>query len=450
MSFPTAPVPVIGSDDVSDALSDRHVREPAAPRGSTAPRDPFVARDRHGHTLSRRRVIAALLALSLGGFGIGSTEFVAMGLLPDLARDLLPALYATSQERAIAQAGWLITAYALGVVVGAPTIAAFAARLPRRTLLLWLAAAFTIATLASAVLPTFESVLVARFIAALPHGAYFGVAALVAADLMGPGRRGQGVALVLSGLTVATVIGVPAITWVGQNSGWRPAYLLVAALFAATVIAVRALVPWQPGDLSSTIRSELSAFARPQVWIALAVGAVGFGGFFAMYTYIAPMVTEVVGLGSELVPIILITTGVAMTIGNIIGGRLADHGAVRAIFTGFTGLIGSLMLLALVGGSVVGLFVSTFLVGFMAAAVSPIIQTRLMDVAGRSQTLAAALNHSALNIGNASGAFLGGLVVAAGWGYLAPAWVGLLLAVGGILLAALSVVVQRTQGVLTD
>lgn len=429
MSFPTAPVPVIGPDDVLD---------------------PFVPRDRHGRPLSRRRVIAALLALSLGGFGIGATEFVAMGLLPDLASDLLPTLYAASEERAIARAGWLITAYALGVVVGAPLIAAVAARLPRRALLLGLASAFTVATVASALLPTFESVLVARFVAALPHGAYFGVAALVAADLMGPGKRGQGVALVLSGLTVATVVGVPAITWVGQNAGWRPAYLLVAALFAATVIAVRALVPWQPGDANSTIRSELSAFGRIQVWIALAVGAIGFGGFFAMYTYIAPMVTELAGLDERVVPVILISTGVAMTIGNLVGGRIADGGTVRAIFVGFAGLIVSLVLLGVFGGLVVGLFAGTFLVGFTAAALSPIIQTRLMDVAGRSQTLAAALNHSALNLGNASGAFLGGVVVAAGWGYLAPVWVGLVLALGGVGLAVLSVVVEHRRAAETS
>lgn len=422
MSFPTAPVPVIEPDAES-----------------------FVARDRHGHPLSRRRVIAALLALSLGGFGIGSTEFVAMGLLPELAIDLLPGIHAQNPDLAIAQAGGLITAYALGVVVGAPVIAAFAARLPRRTLLLWLAAAFTLATLASAMLPTFETVMAARFVAALPHGAYFGVAALVAADLMGPGKRGQGVALVLSGLTIATVIGVPVITWVGQSAGWRPAYLLVAGLFAATFVAVRLLVPWQPGDASSTIRSELSALARPQVWLALGVGAIGFGGFFAMYTYIAPMVTELVGLPASLVPVILITTGIAMTIGNLIGGRLADRGTVRAIFQGFAALIGSLLLLGLAGGTVVGLFVATFLVGLSAAAVSPIIQTRLMDVAGRSQTLAAALNHASLNLGNASGAFLGGLVVAAGFGYQAPAWVGLVLAVGGVLLAIASVMLERRQ-----
>jgi MFS transporter, DHA1 family, inner membrane transport protein len=435
VSFPTAPISVVGADST-----------PApSPRGGRDRASDFIARDRHGNVLSRPRVIAALLALSLGGFGIGSTEFVAMGLLPELASDLLPRLYAENFDLALARTGWLITAYALGVVVGAPLIAAFAARLPRRTLLLWLAAAFTIATVASALLPTFETVAIARFVAALPHGAYFGVAALVAADLMGPGKRGQGVALVLSGLTVATVIGVPVITWVGQQSGWRAAYLLVGLLFAATFVAVRLLVPWQPGDPTSTISSELSALRSPQVWLSLSVGAVGFGGFFAMYTYIAPMVTELVGLSSATVPLILVTIGIGLTIGNFLGGYWADRGAARAMFLGFALLIASLLSLALLGGTAVGLFGATFLVGLSAAAVSPIIQTRLMDVAGRSQTLAAALNHAALNLGNASGAYLGGLVIAAGAGFLAPAWVGLALAVGGVLLALASVTLQRRQ-----
>ncbi len=439
MSFPTAPIPVIPADRRAPRGAGSSIR----PDRAQSPQDAFVARDRHGNPLSRARVIAALLALSLGGFGIGSTEFVAMGLLPDFARDVLPALYAVSSEQANARAGALITAYALGVVVGAPTIAAVAARMPRRTLLIALAVAFTLGTVASALLPTFETVLVARFVAALPHGAYFGVAALVAADLMGPGKRGQGVALVLSGLTIATVIGVPVLTAVGQTQGWRVAYLLVAALFAATAIAIRVLVPWQAGNPRSTIRSELAAFASLQVWIALLVGAIGFGGFFAMYTYIAPMVTDEAGLPASSVPIVLVTTGIAMTIGNLIGGRLADRGTVRAIFLGFSGLIASVVVLGLTGSTAVGLFVGTALVGFMAATLSPIIQTRLMDVAGESQTLAAALNHSALNIGNALGAALGGVVVAAGWGYLAPAWVGLALAVGGVLLAVLSVRLER-------
>ena len=448
VSFPTTSIPVIPADrprssDAADrGVPNRDVPDRDAELSRRAS-EPFVARDRHGAPLSRRRVIAALLALSLGGFGIGSTEFVAMGLLPDFARDLLPALYAASPEQANAQAGWLITAYALGVVVGAPTIAAVAARLPRRTLLIALAVAFTLGTVASALLPTFETVIIARFVAALPHGAYFGVAALVAADLMGPGKRGQGVALVLSGLTIATVIGVPILTAIGQSAGWRVAYLVVAALFAATVVALRMLVPWQPGNPHSTIRTELAAFASLQVWIALLVGAIGFGGFFAMYTYIAPMVTDEAGLPASSVPLVLVTIGIAMTIGNLIGGRLADGGTVRAIFFGFSGLIGSVVLLGLTGSTPVGLYAGTALVGFMAATLSPIIQMRLMDVAKESQTLAAALNHAALNIGNALGAFLGGVVVAAGWGYLAPAWVGLGLAVGGVLLAVLSVALER-------
>lgn len=421
MSFPTAPIPVV------------------------TPHERFIATDRHGAPLSRRRVIAALLALSLGGFGIGSTEFVAMGLLPELARDLLPALYAMNPEQANAQAGHLITAYALGVIVGAPTIAAFAGRIPRRTLLIWLVAAFTLGTLATALLPTFETVAIARFVAALPHGAYFGVAALVAADLMGPGKRGQGVALVLSGLTIATVIGVPVITAVGQAAGWRPAYLMVAAIFALAALAIRTLVPWQPGDPHSTIRSELEAFRSLEVWVALLVGAIGFGGFFAMYTYIAPIVTDVAGLPNSAVPIILITTGIAMTIGNLLGGRLADGGTARALFQGFAALIASLLLLWFTGSTPVGLFASTFLVGLSASILSPVIQTRLMDVAGRSQTLAAALNHAALNMGNAAGAFLGGVVVAAGFGYLAPAWVGLLLALAGTALAVVSVQLSRRR-----
>lgn len=436
MTVSTASVPVI--DEATAAAYARQQRE-----HDEAHRRAHGGAERR--PLSTRRVYAALVALALGGFGIGSTEFVAMGLLPEIARDLLPGLYSTDQEAAIGQSGWVITAYALGVVVGAPTIAALAGRVPRRHLLLWLAAAFTIGTVASATLPTFELVIAARFVAGLPHGAYFGVAALVAASLMGPGKRGQGVALVLSGLTIATVIGVPIITAVGQAAGWRTAYLLVAALFATTFIAVRMLVPWQPGDANSTVRRELAAFGSLQVWVAVAVGAIGFGGFFAVYSYIAPMVTESAGLPGGAVPWVLASTGVGLTIGNILGGRLADAGTSRAMFVGFAGLIAALVLVGLLGTTPAGLIVGTFFVGFMASILSPVIQTRLMDVAGDSQTLAAALNHAALNVGNALGAFLGGLVVAAGWGYVSPAWVGLMLAVGGVLLAGVSVGLERSS-----
>lgn len=394
-------------------------------------------------SLSPARVRLALLSLALGGFGIGLTEFVAMGLLPNLAADLLPSVWAQSHEHANAQAGWLISAYAFGVVVGAPTIAALAARFPRKKVLLACVGVFVLGTVASAVLPTFGLVLAARFVAALPHGAYFGIAALVAASLMGPGKRGRGVALVLSGLTIANVIGVPAITFLGQQAGWRPAYIAVAVVFALAFVAIALTVPLQAGDPAATMRRELTVFQRPQVWLALLVGALGFGGFFAVYTYISPVVTTVTGLDAAVVPFVLVAAGIGMTIGNMIGGRAADHHIIGTLFACFGVFAVALAGLALTAQWPVGLFLFVFLVSGAAAALSPAIQTRLMDVAGDAQSLAAAINHSSLNIGNSLGAYLGGVTIAAGFGYLSPTWVGLLLCVPGVGLAVLSVLLER-------
>ncbi|WP_234996496.1 MFS transporter [Demequina sp. NBRC 110054] len=385
----------------------------------------------------------ALLALAIGGFGIGSTEFVAMGLLPDIARDLLPDLYAQDPDAALARAGLVISAYAAGVVVGAPTIAAIAARFPRKRLLTVLAVVFTVGTVASAMAPTFELVVAARFLAALPHGAYFGVAALVAAELMGPGKRGQAVSLVLTGLTIANVVGVPTITFLGQQAGWRVAYLAVAAIFALTAVAIVAVVPWQAGDPSATVRRELGAFTRPAVWFALLTGALGFGGFFAVYSYVSPLATGVTGTPESFVPWALVGLGLGMTVGNFVGGRLADRGAMKAVFQLFGAFAASLIVLALSASTVVGLLIGLFLVGATSSAISPAIQTRLMDVASDSQTMAAAVNHSALNIGNSLGAFLGGAVIAAGWGYLAPTWLGLALCVPGVVFALAGWAVTR-------
>lgn len=391
------------------------------------------------------RTRTALLALALGGFGIGATEFVAMGVLPQIAQDLLPQTWAANSEQAIAQAGALISAYALGVVVGAPTIAAAVARFPRKRLLLIFTAAFTLGSVLSALAPTFELAVVARFVAALPHGAYFGIAALVAAELMGPGKRGQGVALVLSGLTVANVIGVPLITALGQHSGWRVAYLAVTAVFAAATAAIAMLVPEQAGDPGATIGRELSALRRGQVWFALGIGSIGFGGFFAVYSYVAPLVTDVAGLPERAVPWTLVVVGLGMTAGNFLGGRMADSGSMRAVLILFPVFIAVMTGLALTAHLAVALLVFLFGVGGLASALSPAIQTRLMDVAGESQTLAAALNHSALNIGNSMGAALGAAVISAGFGFLAPTWVGVGLAVAGLLLALASrLVEQRT------
>jgi len=395
--------------------------------------------------VSPARARLALPALALGGFGIGATEFVAMGLLPHIARDLLPDAWAVSPDDAIALAGVMIAAYALGVVVGAPTIAALAARVPRRRMLLALVSAFTVGTVGSCVAPTFELVVMFRFLAALPHGAYFGIAALVAASLMGPGKRGQGVALVLSGLTVANVVGVPLITFLGQQAGWRIAYLVVAAIFALALVAIALTVPWQPGDPDATPRRELGAFRRPAVWFALLTGSVGFAGFFAVYSYIAPLTTEVALLPEPTVPWALVTVGLGMTVGNLVGGRAADHSVLGTLFVCFGVFAVSLAGLALTAHTAFGLFAFLFVLGGAASALSPAIQTRLMDVAGDSQTLAAAVNHSALNIGNAAGAFFGGVVIAVGWGYTAPSWLGVALCVPGVLLALAGAAVTRGE-----
>jgi DHA1 family inner membrane transport protein len=395
--------------------------------------------------LSPTRIRLAILALAVGAFGIGTTEFVAMGLLPNIATDLLPELAARSQEQANAQAAWLITAYALGVVVGAPTIAALVARYRRKTVLLWLGVAFTVGTLASAVLPSFGLVLLARFVAALPHGAYFGMAALVAASLMGPGKRGKGVALVMTGLTIANVVGVPFATWVGQEFGWRSAYLIVTGIFALATVTIWFAVPVQAGNPQQTMRRELRVFRRGQVWFVLGFGSIGFGGLFAVYSYLAPLVTEVAGESASLVPWALATMGLGMTAGNLVGGHLADRGVKRALIVFFALMIVVLTALALTATWTPTMFLFVFATGFASQGLGPAIQTRLMDVAGDSQSLAAALNHSALNIGNALGAFLGGVVIAGGLGYLAPVWTGVVLTVIGLGIVITSFTVERRQ-----
>src|SRR6478609_3590343 len=264
----------------------------------------------------------ALLSLAIGSFGIGMTEFVVMGLLPNIAQDLLPTQWSANPENAIAQAGWLISLYAVGVVVGAPTIAGAVAKYPRHRVMIGLALALTVFNALTFLLPTFELVAASRFLAGLPHGAYFGIGALVAADVLGPGKRAQGVSFVLTGLTVANVVGVPLGTYLGQQVGWRAAFMVVTAIFALATVCIALFVPHHAGDPGRTLRQELKVFRIGQVWLALGVGAIGFGGFFAVYSYVAPMVTEIAGSPEWVVPIILILMGIGMTIGNLVGGRL--------------------------------------------------------------------------------------------------------------------------------
>jgi DHA1 family inner membrane transport protein len=388
----------------------------------------------------------ALLALAIGSFGIGMTEFTVMGLLPNIAAELLPAEWASNPDDAIAQAGWLISLYALGVVVGAPTIAGSVARFPRHRVMVCLALALTVFNALTVLAPTFELVAASRFLAGLPHGAYFGIGALVAADVLGPGKRAKGVAFVLTGLTVANVVGVPLGTYLGQQFGWRIAFAIVAGIFALATIAIAVFVPRTAGQPGRTLRAELGVFRIRQVWFALATGAIGFGGLFAVYSYVAPIVTDVAGSPAWAVPIILVIMGLGMTVGNLLGGHLADIDLRRTLLWGLAVLALVLVGLALTAQWIVALGIFVFLVGLVSSALSPAIQSRLMDVSGDNQSIAAALNHSALNIGNSLGAFLGGVVIAAGWGFVAPPWVGVGLALVGLAVAATGYAVERRSG----
>lgn len=399
-------------------------------------------------TSSRGAAKRTLLSLAIGSFGIGMTEFVVMGLLPDIAVDLLPAVWAASPEDALSRAGWLISLYALGVVIGAPTIAGFAARFPRHRVMIVLALALTLFNALTVVLPTFELVALSRLLAGLPHGAYFGIGALVAADVMGPRNRAKGVAFILTGLTLANVIGVPLGTFLGQQWGWRAAFAVVTLVFALGALCIALYVPAHPGSPGRTMREELGVFRRGQVWFTLGVGAIGFGGFFAVYSYIAPLVTEVSGADEWVVPIVLVLMGIGMTVGNLVGGHLADIDLRRTLLWGLGAMAVVFAVLALVSPWIFSLGLLVVVVGLVSSVLSPTIQTRLMDVSGDNQSIAAALNHSALNVGNSLGALLGGSVIALGWGFTAPAWVGAVLAAAGLLIAVVSYRVegQRARG----
>jgi len=395
--------------------------------------------------LSRRHAVVALLVLALGGFGIGCTEFATMGLLPRIAQDLVPG-FAADPEVSIATAGQLVSAYALGVVVGAPTLAAFTARASHTRLTLWLLLWFVVATAVSALMPGFTSTLLVRFVAGMPHGAYFGVASLLAARIMGPGKQGQGIALALSGLTVANIIGVPAVTWAGHAYGWRTAYLLVAVVFLVTLVTGLFVLPRYPGDPSRNPRTELRAFRNGQLWLMIAVGCIGFGGFFAVYSYLSDLAVQFTGLSSGQVPWLLGVVGVGMTLGNIVGGRLGDAMPRVSLLIGFGAFMLALVVFALCAHDHVGVFIGAGLVGATSSLLLPSVQTRLIQAAGSAALMGAATNHAAFNVGNSIGAALGGLVIASGWGYVAPAWVALVLAALGLLGLGASLLWERRTG----
>jgi MFS transporter, DHA1 family, inner membrane transport protein len=387
------------------------------------------------------RLGLALFALALGGFGIGTTEFATMGVLPEIAADL---------HASIPSAGHLISLYALGVVVGAPLLAVLGARLPRKQLLLALMAAFVVGNLATALAASFRVLALARFVSGLPHGAYFGIGSVVAARLVAPQRRGQAVSMMMAGLTVANLVGVPLSTVLGQAFGWRATYVVVTVVGCLTLLALAAWLPRVAADPAVGMRTELGGLRRPQLWLAVLTGAVGFGGFFAVYSYIAPTLTEVAGYSAGSISLILALFGLGMTLGNLLGGRLADWSVERTLNLGLSCLIVVLVGFTVAVHSRVPAAIGVFLLGGCGSAMIPALQARLMDVSGQAQSLGAALNHSALNVANALGAWLGGLVIAAGFGYPSTAWVGAGLAAAGLLVVVGSRWLERRGSSVTN
>ncbi|MER6420962.1 MFS transporter [Streptomyces sp. NPDC001137] len=368
----------------------------------------------------------ALLALAVVAFGIGTTEFATMGLLPQIADGL---------GVSVPHAGNLVSAYALGVVVGAPVLTGIGARIPHKRLLLLLSGLFVVGNIASALAPDFGLLFAARFLAGLPHGALFGVGAVVASRLVAPERAARAVSRMFLGLTVANIVGVPAGTALGQQLGWRSAYAAVAVIGLVALAALALFVPHQPRGSQSGIRHELRAMGNRQVAIGLATAVVGFGGFFAVYSYLVPMLTHLTGVSDSSTTLVLALYGVGMTLGTLIAGPLTDRALRPTLYGGLALLAAALVTFYFTVHSTVPALVTITFIGAMGAFVTTPVQMLLMAKAKNAPTMAAASNHSAFNLANAGGAWLGGLAISAGWGWASPNLVGAALAMAGLGLA---------------
>lgn len=369
-----------------------------------------------------------LLALAIGGFGIGLTEFVILGLLPEVAAD-----FGVSES----VAGYLISGYALSVAVGAIGITAAVTRLDRKTVLMGLMVLFIAGNLLSAIAGSYEAMMVGRIVAALCHGAFFGVGAVVAADMVAPNKRAGAIALMFTGLTTANVLGVPLGTFLGQQSGWRSTFWAITAIGIVALLGIALLVPGTTGSTGPGLRAELVAFRRPQVWVSIGVTILGFGGMFGAFTYIAFTLTEVSGFASSTVPWLLVLFGVGLFVGNVIGGKAADRALTLSLVIILAGLTAVLVTFALTATNQPMTIVCLLLMGGFGFATVPGLQLRIMSHAQDAPTMASGSNIAAFNVGNALGAWLGGLAIAAGFGFTSPLWVGAgVTALGMVLLLA--------------
>ncbi|GGO99835.1 MFS transporter [Wenjunlia tyrosinilytica] len=378
----------------------------------------------------------ALLALAIGAFGIGTTEFVIMGLLPEVAAD-----YGVS----IPTAGFLVTGYALGVVLGAPLMTALGTRVSRKRMLMFLMGLFIAGNALSAAAPVFGVMLAGRLLASLAHGAFFGIGSVVAAELVAPGKRAGAIAMMFTGLTVANVVGVPLGTLVGQHLGWRVTFAAVAVLGVLGLLGIAGLVPERPRPAGVRVRHELAAFRKVQVLLAMAMTVLGFGGVFAAITYITPMMTDVTGFADTSVTWLLVLFGVGMVAGNLVGGRFADRALMPMLYVSLGSLSLVLALFTVTAHNKVAAAVTIALIGALGFATVPPLQKRVLDQAAAAPTLASAVNIGAFNLGNALSAWLGGLVISGGLGYTAPNWVGAALAASALALALISGALERAR-----
>lgn len=367
-----------------------------------------------------------LLPLTLGGFGIGMTEFVTMGILPDIRESL---------QVTAPQVGHLISAYALGVVVGAPLLVAIAGHWPPRKILMALMLVFTLFNGLSAVMPGYHSLMLMRFLSGLPHGAFFGVGAVVAGRLADPGKSASAVSLMFAGLTIANLAGVPLGTYFGHAMSWRVTYGSIALIGLATMLALKQLMPDLPSEHEGDVVKQLGIFRHARVWLVLAITAIGTGGLFAWYSYIAPLITEVAGIGKENIMWVLVVAGLGMFFGNILGGKIADRmAAPKAAALLLTFMALTLVVVGATAHWKLPMLAMTFVAGGAAFSLASPIQMLVMGSAEGSQMLASSLGQAGFNIGNALGAYAGGLTLTAGLGYAAPSYAGAALAATGVAL----------------
>jgi DHA1 family arabinose polymer transporter-like MFS transporter len=383
----------------------------------------------------------ALLALGVGGFGIGMTEFVIMGILPDVANSL---------QISIPQAGHFISAYALGVVIGAPTLTAMSGKWPAHKVLLFLMLWFTVFNTLSAFSTDYVTLMIARFLSGLPHGAFFGIGAVVAGKLAKEGKAAQAIATMFAGLTIANVIGVPIGTYLGHHYNWNLSFLMVGIVGIAAMASIYFWIPKMEKSSSAGFFKDLQVFKRVEIWLLILLTTIGTGGFFAWYSYIAPLLTNVSGHSESIVSYAMILAGIGMVFGNFIGAKMAEiFSPLKAVIISLSLMVMVLIINFLVAANPVAILILTFIIGIVSFMVGTPIQLAIIRASKGSEMLGSSMNQSAFNMGNASGAFFAGLPIAMGFGFTSASLVGALMAGTGITIAVLILVFSKNRAVST-